>query len=65
MKEPLILEPRDQKKWIPHSICNENHCVPAEIFFQNFKKKLMFDFGHFGVVSKSAHFAILMKKSIL
>ena len=30
LKKIDFSEPWDQKKWIPHSICNKNHCVLAE-----------------------------------
>ena len=30
LKERLIVEPWDQKKWLPRSIYNQNHCVSAK-----------------------------------
>ena len=31
LNELFVIEPQDQKKkWIPHSIYNQNHCVPMK-----------------------------------
>ena len=48
LKKRNFLEPSDQKKWIPHSIYNQNHYILAKKFFLQFFFKIgqNYDFFH-------------------
>ena len=48
LKKRNFLQPWDQKKWIPHSIYHQNHCILAKNFFFKISEKIgqNYDFFH-------------------
>ena len=72
LKKIDFSEPWDQKKWIPHSICNKNHCVLAENFFSKIVLKIIVQFLPFWWLFKNVSFCqpyekvhILKKRNFL
>ena len=48
LKKRIFLEPWDQKKWIPHSIYHQKHCVLGKKFFFKFSEKIGQNYAVFG-----------------
>ena len=72
LKKGNFSESWDQKKWIPHSICNKNHCVLAENFFSKIVLKIIVQFLPFWWLFKNVSFCqpyekvhILKKRNFL